>query len=179
MSKTAALILTVLFVTVMPRGAAASTTVSVEDLLEEAASFACQTITVVGELIGDYGFRSDGTAWSQLNDDSYATGPLLEGGNLTGANTGIGIRAPESLVESLDQPGGYLVRGPIVRATGTWKYHDEDRGGETYLDVATIEVLEPGRSMSQAADPIVIVAGALLLVSMLWLGYRTRQRSAD
>jgi hypothetical protein len=179
MRKTSALILTVLFVAAMPRVAAASSTVSVKDLLDDAASLDGQTITVVGELIGDYGFRQDGSTWSQLNDDSYAAGPLLEGGNLTGANTGIGIRAPESLVESLDQPGGYLVRGPIVRATGTWKYHDEDRSGETYLDVATIEVVERGRRMSESADPIVIVVGASLLVSTLWLGYRTRQRSAD
>jgi hypothetical protein len=163
----------------MPRAAAASTAVSVEDLLDNAASFDGQTIIVVGELIGDYGFRQDGSAWSQLNDDSYATGPLPEGGKLTGANSGIGVRAPDTLVEALDPPGGYLVRGPIVRATGTWHYHDEDRGGETYLDIATIEVLERGRRMSESADPIVVVAGALLLVSTLSLWYRTRRCSAD
>jgi len=46
---------------------AAADTVSVGKLLSEPTSFDGKQITISGELIGDYGFRSDGTVWAQLN----------------------------------------------------------------------------------------------------------------
>jgi hypothetical protein len=158
-------------------GAWAATEIGVEDLLSDPADFDQQTVSVVGELIGDYGFRGDGSAWSQLNGDSYATAPLQEGGPLNGSNTGIGVRAPAALLEGLDPPGDYRHRGPLVRATGIWRYHDEGRGGETYLDVASLEILERGRELGETADPAVIGTGVLLLLLALGLGYRARRRS--
>ncbi|MDR9450695.1 MAG: hypothetical protein RI637_05690 [Acidimicrobiia bacterium] len=166
-------------VTMTPAGVRAASDISVDELLAGGAAFDGRTITVIGELIGDYGFRRDGSAWSQLNGDSYATGPLLEGGDLTGSNAGIGVRAPAALIENLDPPGDYHHRGPLIRATGIWKYHDEDRAGETYLDVVLIEVLEPGRVFDETANPAVLAAGAMFLLTALWLGYRSRRRSAD
>lgn len=162
-----------------PVGVGAASDVNVEDLLADSVGFEGQTIRVVGELIGDYGFRRDGSAWSQLNDDYYATAPLLEGGSLRGSNVGIGIRAPAGLIEDLDPPGDYQHRGPLVRATGTWKYHDEDRGGETYLDVVDIQVLERGTDLNETANPVVLGLGASLLLLALWLGYRARRTSPD
>lgn len=179
MRQTAAVGLLVLWSLLVSAGAGASTEVTADNLLIDPARYDGETVSVVGELIGDYGFRGDGSAWSQLNGDSYARAPLLEGGNLTGSNIGIGIRAPAAVIEVLDPPGDYQHRGPVVRATGTWKYHDVGRGGETYLDAVTIEVLEPGRALGESVDPVVVIIGALLTVSALWLGYRTRQRSAD
>lgn len=167
-------LMVILALSATPR-AQAATDVAIADLLADSPSLAGQTISVVGELIGDYGFRNDGSAWSQLNGDSYATAPRLEGGRLSGSNTGIGIRAPEALIRDLDQPGDYHHRGPLVRATGIWKHHDEDRGGETYLDVLTIEVLEPGRELNEPANPAVVAAGSFFLLAALWLGYRSRQ----
>ncbi|MGZ8772260.1 MAG: hypothetical protein ACXW10_02490 [Acidimicrobiia bacterium] len=43
---------------------------------------------------------------------------------------------------------------------GGREYHDEDRYGETYLDVVEIEVLEGGRPFDETADPVVAAAGA-------------------
>ncbi|MDH3396496.1 MAG: hypothetical protein OEM81_01550 [Acidimicrobiia bacterium] len=163
----------------LPRCAMATTDVDVEHLLTEASAYEGQTISGVGELIGDYGFRPDGWTWTQLNSDSYTTAPLLEDGDLSGSNVGIGIRAPASLIQDLDPPGDYHHRGPLVRATGTWKYHDQDRGGETYLEVVTIEVLELGKRFDESADPIVAAAGVFLVLVAMWLGYRSRLRSAD
>ncbi len=165
-------------VVIIPTGVRASTDVRVDELLADGAAFAGQSISVVGELIGDYGHRGDGSAWSQLNGDSYATAPLLEGGALTGPNEGIGVRAPTGLIENLDPPGGYHQRGPLVRVSGIWKYHDEQRGGETYLDVVSLEVLEPGRPFDETADPAVLTVGILLLLTAVGLGFRTRRRSA-
>lgn len=127
-------------------------------------------VRVAGELIGDYGFRGDGWVWSQLNGDSYATKPVLEGGRLTGSNTGIGIRIPEELVVDLEPPGGYRRRGPLVEVVGTWVFHDPDRGGESYLSAESIVVIEPGRIVGEGPDLVPLaLGGALLVLSVgLW-----------
>ena len=109
--------------------------VPVSELLEDGARFDNVTITVEGELVGDYGFRDDGVMWTQINDDSYARDALVDGGPRTGANVGIGVRMPSALGENLDPVGGYRLEGPLVQLTGVWRYHDPNRGGESYLDV--------------------------------------------
>jgi hypothetical protein len=144
--------------------AVAQVEVSVEDLLADPKAFDGLTITVEGELIGDYGFRPGGSMWTQLNDDSYARAPVVEGGPLTGSNLGIGVRMSSAVGEQLDPPGGYRVRGPIVRATGIWKYHDPDRGGETYLDAATVETTEPGEDLEEGANWWALGGGIALLI---------------
>jgi hypothetical protein len=164
-----------LAVLALPAGARAGTDVAVADLLADGQEFAGQRISVVGELVGDYGFRNDGSAWSQLNGDAYATAPLLEGGNRAGSNAGIGVRAPADLLAGLDPPGGYHQRGPLVRVTGIWRYHDPDRGGETYLDATGLEIVEPGRALEETANPVVAIAGALLVLAALGLAYRSRR----
>ena len=126
---------------------AASVAVSVVELLEDGEAHAGQEVTVVGELIGDYGFRRDGSMWTQLNGDSYAIRPVVDGGPLRGANLGIGIRMPEELGRQLDPPGRYRRVGPVVLVTGIWKFHDPDRQGETYLDVQSIELQAQGRKL--------------------------------
>jgi hypothetical protein len=144
--------------------AVAQVEVSVEDLLADPAAFDGTTITVEGELIGDYGFRPGGSMWTQLNDDSYARAPVVEGGALTGSNLGIGVRMSSADGERLDPPGGYRVRGPIVRATGIWKYHDPDRGGETYLDATSVETAERGEDLEEGADWWALGGGIALLI---------------
>ena len=171
----ALLVLTILAV---PSATRASTEVEVAELLANGEAFAGQAISVVGEFVGDYGFRSDGSAWSQLNGDAYTTAPLLEGGGPAGSNAGIGVRAPAELITGLDPPGGYHQRGPLVRVSGIWRYHDAERGGETYLDGTNVEVLESGRALEETADPLVALAGVLLLLTALGLGYRSRRQSS-
>jgi hypothetical protein len=143
--------------------------VPVRVLLQDPAAFEGE-ITLEGELVGDYGFRSDGWVWTQLNDDSYATEPLLEGGSLTGSNIGVGVRIPEELAEGLDPPGGYRTRGPLVRVTGLWRYHDPDRSGESYLEVQQLVVVEPGREIGEGMIVPALLAGMALIfaAAVMW-----------
>ncbi|MEN8040007.1 MAG: hypothetical protein ABFR95_00715, partial [Actinomycetota bacterium] len=125
-------------------GPVAAREVAVSDLVSDGARHAGVEVTVVGELIGDYGDRRNGWTWTQLNGDAYATSPVADGGPLHGSNVGIGVRLPSEMAADLDPPGRYRTVGPIVELTGVWKYHDPDRQGETYLEVASIVVVAPG-----------------------------------
>jgi len=143
--------------------AAAAEEVSVLEILELGAELAGTEVTVEGELVGDYGFRDDGSMWTQLNDDVYVHQPLREAGSPVGANVGIAVRMPADLAERLDPPGRYRYRGPVVLATGIWKYHDSKRSGESYLEVQSLTVVEPGRPLGEEVNWAAVIFGALLL----------------
>ena len=148
--------------------------VDVAHLLDNSAEYVGE-ITIVGELIGDYGFRSDGFMWTQLNDDSYARDPVLDGGKLTGGNVGVAVRIPSAIARQLDPPGGYRVRGPIISAAGVWKHHDPERGGETYLDVTSVRVVEQGRDLPEHPHPVILGMGLILVVGSMLTLRRSRR----
>ncbi len=155
-------------------GPAQAVTVSVVDLLDDPELYAGQEVTVIGELVGDYGFRRDGTMWTQLNGDSYAIRPLVDGGPLRGANIGIGVVMPAELGRQLDPPGRYRRLGPVVALTGIWKYHDPGRQGETYLEVQSVVVEAPGRKLSEGPNWPIYGAGFALfsIAAVIGLVYR-------
>lgn len=145
--------------------------IPVADLLKAGADLAGRRVTVVGELVGDYGVRSNGSTWAQLNDDSYARDPLVDGGPRTGPNIGVGIRIAPGVADGLQQPGRYRQRGPLVAATGVWVYHDPDRGGESYVDVDSLEIIDDARPLSEDPSAIIYAIGIALLgaAAVLWL----------
>jgi hypothetical protein len=147
-----------------------SSEVTTSDLIRSGDEWAGEEVTVEGELVGDYGFRDDGWMWTQLNGDPYVTEPIAQGGPAVGGNSGIGIRMPATLGEGLDAPGRYGARGPIIRATGVWKWHDPERHGESYLEVESYEVVERGSHLEHEADWRTIAVGTILivLVPALW-----------
>lgn len=142
----------------------------VTELLGSPAAFDAKEITVEGELVGDYGYRRDGYMWTQLNDDSYARHAIVDGGARTGTNVGIGIRMPVASSQDLDPVGGYRREGPLVRLTGVWRFHDPGRGGESYLDVRSVVVVEAGRRLEEGPDWMVFWSGiALIMVALaIW-----------
>lgn len=146
--------------------ASAAQEVSVSDLIENGQEFADEEVVVSGELVGDYGFRPDGWMWTQLNSDAYSSNPLRESGSPEGGNVGIGVRMPADMASGLDSPGGYRQRGPLVTVTGVWKYHDQERQGESYLEAASLVVVKEGRQLTQDANWLTILLGAgLVLIS--------------
>jgi hypothetical protein len=141
--------------------------VGVGELLADPASFDAEAvgeIVLTGELVGDFQRRGP-WVWAQLNDDGYARRPLREGGSLAGSNVGLGVRFPTDDFDAagFGQPGGYRYRGPIVRLTGEWRYHDEARGGESYLAVTSLEVLDSERPLDDGMPRGVLILGLALL----------------
>jgi len=151
---------------------------SLADLLLAAADYSGEVVTIEGELVGDYGFRRDGWMWTQLNDDSYARAAVADGGDLTGDNTGIGVRVRSAFVRDLDPAGGYRLEGPLVRITGVWRYHDPDRGGESYLDASAVELIDAGRRLQEGPDWTVFIAGLVLVAASL-LMWRMRESKLE
>jgi hypothetical protein len=153
--------------------------VSGEELLTNSAAYDGTRVVVEGELVGDYGFRDNGFMWTQLNDDSYARQALVDGGPRTGGNIGIGIRMPTALADGLDPVGGYRLEGPLVLAEGTWRHHDPERGGESYLDVAVLTIVEPGRRIQEGPDWGIFIVGSLLSALALGMWWRRRGVEAE
>jgi hypothetical protein len=153
--------------------------VSVQVLISDGAVFDDQTITVEGELVGDFQ-RRGAWVWVQLNGDTYADVPAPAGGELTGSNTGIAVRFASDAFDAagFERPGGYGVRGPVVRVTGDWRYHDEDRGGESYLAVDSFEVLERERRFEEEMPWAVLVIGLGVgaVGALILLGSRLSER---
>ncbi|NNC93093.1 MAG: hypothetical protein HKN80_11460 [Acidimicrobiia bacterium] len=158
--------------------AAAQTVTPVEEVIETGSLYNDRQITVEGELVGDFGVRGDGTVWTQLNDDSYAERPLRESGPHAEGNTGIGVRFDGSLGFDLEQPGGYRWHGPTVRATGIWHFHDLNRGGESYLEVISYELITPARPLEDPAFwPLWLVGAGLLLVAYYLYWHKNQEPS--
>lgn len=140
--------------------------VTVEQLQHDPTAYAGRTVTVEGELVGDYGFRTE-AVWVQLNDDPYVDRPLAETGGLAGSNQGIGVRIPRSLFsDAWGAPGGYGIRGPVLLVTGPFRYNDPAEGGETFIDAVEVRLLEPSRPMRlPPVSPWPTVAGILLTLA--------------
>jgi hypothetical protein len=162
--RVALLAVVMILILAAPAAAQEGRRISVAELLQEAATVNGQVV-VVGELIGDYGFRSDGSMWTQLNGDTYAYDATLDGGPLTGGNVGVAVRIPGAVAETLDSPGGYRVRGPLVRVVGQWEYHDPNRGGESYIDVTALDILEPGRGLVEHPNYLVMAIGVVFITA--------------
>lgn len=151
--------------------AQASEEVTVSQLVAESLGLTGVVVIVEGELVGDYGFRDDGSMWTQLNGDSYALVPLLQSKRPAGGNIGVGIRVPAELAEGLDPPGGYRSRGPLVRVTGMWVHHSDDRQGESFLRVESFEIIEPGIPLHESANVWTVAIGLVLVLAAagVWL----------
>lgn len=154
-----------------PIPASAAELITVSELVAESPDLDGSEVVVEGELVGDYGFRDDGSMWTQLNGDVYVDEPTREGGPPAGGNVGVGVTMAAELADGLDHPGGYHHRGPIVRLTGTWRHHDPQRQGETYLDVASLEVIEPGRELDEGVVwwTVIVGSGLLAAAGALWV----------
>lgn len=166
-------LLVVSFACWMIPGIARAETVSVADLETTPEAYDDRTVTLRGELVGDYGVRRDGI-WVQLNDDPYVDAPLAETGGLAGGNVGLGVWLPLEHLDLLGRhaPGRYGRRGPVVEVTGTFRYHDPALGGETYLRAAGLTLIQPGRPLEAPPRRWPAAGGAALLALAAALAVR-------
>lgn len=133
-------------------------------LLARPDDFDGRQVSVTGELVGDYSPRDEGV-WVQLNDDPYVRRPIGQGGVPTGANTGIGALIPDRIFDATDlgPPGRYGRLGPEVTLTGTFTHSDPDLGGETYILVEEMVLIDAAEAYAVPGPDMWLVVGLALL----------------
>jgi hypothetical protein len=153
--------------------AAASTTVPVAELLVEADAYDLKQVTVVGEIVGDYGDRGE-FVWVQLNDDAYAHRPPGQDRQLAGTNIGISVRLSGVSLGDFGSPGGHGVRGPLVEVTGIFRNLHPELGGLTFIDATSVVLIEPSVTIAeQGPDLVALIIGSLLTAAgLLALAHR-------
>ncbi len=153
--------------------AAAQEEVPVSSLLSDPALYDQHVVTIVGEIVGDFGER-DAVVWVQVNDDPYVAMPLARSGRLAGTNTGIAVRLPGIDPGEFGQPGRHGVRGPVLRVTGVFRNLDPALGGLTFVDAADVVLLAPSEKLPvPGVDTAALVPGIILtLTALLALAHR-------
>ena len=149
----------------LPARPATAQVVGVAELDQNPEAFAGRTVTLEGELIGDYGRRGD-MVWVQMNDDPYAQRPIPGGGEPVGTNQGIGLRIPARLFapDAWGPPGSARYRGPVIRVVGEFRYHDPALAGETYVQVSDIVLMDPARPLPRGELGVPGRVGLVLIV---------------
>jgi hypothetical protein len=66
-----------------------------------------------------------------------------------------------------------------VTLTGTWRYHDPGRSGESYLDVAEVRVLSLPWRLEEGLDWLPLGLGLGLLAAAGAVAAMVRRRRAD
>ncbi|MBN2026598.1 MAG: hypothetical protein JW854_07570 [Actinobacteria bacterium] len=180
----AALTLSLLFAAVLclysplsPGGGQASADgvdhVSISELIENMEEYDGDTVVISGEAIGDIMIRGD-HAWLTVNDDSYSENSLEEGGEYSGvSNIGIGVWAPSSEVQSIENLGSYTEKGDIVEVTGVFHRACSEHGGDTDIHAYSIRVIEDGHAVEHPFSygklfVAAILAGLVVFLLVLW-----------
>jgi hypothetical protein len=140
--------------------------VPISALLENPHEYDQTVVTVVGEIVGDYGDR--GTHfWVQVNDDPYVEQPSATG-RLAGANTGISVRYAAEFHGEFGPPGGYGIRGPIVQVIGIFRNLDPGSGGITFVEATALTLLQPAQRLPERGPSVPsLTVGVLLTVGGL------------
>lgn len=134
-----------------------------------------EEVQLVGEIVGDYALQAT-QVWIQVNDDAYVHTPLAEAGP-AGTNAGIGVLIDrQDFGDGWGTPGGYGVRGPVVRVTGVFRYNHGAEMGETYIEATGIELLEPHRAIENAASVTPAIVGLVLAGAGVAVNWVTRRR---
>jgi hypothetical protein len=139
----------------IPAGAEGAAAIS--DLVEQAADYTGETVTVEGEAIGEALERGEYT-WVNLSDGTNA----------------IGIWLKASDAEAITYYGDYKHTGDTVRVTGVFSRDCTEHGGDVDLHAASLKIVRQGDIVREEVprEKIAVAAGlfcAALLVARICL----------
>lgn len=151
------------------------------DVIECPDAFDRQSVTYVGEVVGDVLHRRGG-AWLLVNDDGYAlrTGPLQSHDAFDGFNTGLSVWLPDPLPEL--EAGGPRQRGTVIEVRGVILRADPADGGGLTLraldpgDVRVIRGAEPVDRPINRGQAVLALVMAALAVGVVATERRARAR---
>lgn len=127
---------------------------SIADLIEGAARYDGQTVTLEGEVIGDVMIRGQ-KAWVNISDQPTAS---------------IGVRASAIMVKTVEHAGTYRVRGDRVRVTGVFRRSSSSEGGELCIEAIDIQKIAAGGPIERPITSGRLVRAGLGILAALLLG---------
>lgn len=147
-----------IWVGVMP--AQAAPLVPIGDLIEKAAQYDGQMVTVEGEAVGDLMLRGS-HGWVNISDP---TGDL-------------GLYAPTDLLRQIGHVGRYRSKGDRVRASGRFHRADTQHGGDMDLHVESLRVVGMGGRVVHPVSPRRLWVTGLAVALALAVSYLFRLRT--
>jgi hypothetical protein len=133
----------------------ASTSVSINDLIENAKELDDQEVTIQGEAIGECLERGD-DCWININDGTNA----------------IGIWLSKDAAAKVTNYGNYQGIGDVVQVSGIFHRACKEHGGEADFHVETIIVAEKGYDITHHIPDIKIILAIISTVSIIiFLGF--------
>lgn len=128
--------------------AEASTSYSINDLIENAISLDSEKVTITAEAIGEKMERSECT-WVNVND---------------GTNS-IGVWMDKLTADRIGYFGDYSHKGDTIRITGTYSRACLEHGGEPDIHAEKLEVIEAGASIGHKASPAKAIWALILSIA--------------
>ena len=138
--------------------------VSVAQLIEEAAKHDGKEVLIEGELIGDLMARGD-HLWLSLLDKG----------------TAVGVWVDKSKLPPISFLGAYGVQGDTVQIRGIMHRACPEHGGDLDIHAEAVELLKRGGAVSHPINRLKIFAAFTLSIIGLWLVllWRRRERGAE
>lgn len=139
----------------------ASSSYSINDLIENAISLDNEKVTITAEAIGEKMERSEGT-WVNVND---------------GTNS-IGVWMDKLTADKILYFGDYSHKGDTLRITGTYRRACLEHGGEPDIHADRLEIVESGAVIGHKASPAKALWALILsIVAAPFAIYFIRQSS--
>jgi len=120
------------------------------ELINDAKQYDGQTITYMGEVIGDIMIRGE-DAWLHVNDGIIA----------------IGIWAPKTIIQDIRYAGDYHKKGDIVEVSGTFHRSCLEHGGDLDIHASEIKKITAGSPVIQPISRKKTYIGAYSLILVL------------
>ena len=146
--------LAVLFVTCLIVSASAASTIGINDLINKAATYDKQTVTVEGEAIGEILERGD-YAWVNINDGTNA----------------IGIWMTESDAKTIKYFGDYKHIGDTLKIMGTFSRNCTEHGGDVDIHCTSLDIVKNGYAVKDKISNTKEMTAAGLLLAALIIAY--------
>lgn len=145
----------------IPMTAFASTSVKINDLIEEAKTLDGQTVTIIAEAIGEKMVRSEGT-WINVNDGTNA----------------IGVWMTSAEADKVTSYGNYEQKGDTLEITGTYRRACKEHGGEPDIHLTSMKVVVKGHAVEEDVSLVKIafsvIFGGMCLLLLIFYTNQTK-----
>ncbi|MBN2097907.1 MAG: DNA-binding protein [Candidatus Omnitrophica bacterium] len=146
------------FVCLSGHAEAATTEITLDELLKNYQQYDGKIITFKGEAIGDIILRGK-FCWVNVSDPAGGV---------------IGVFGPRELAEEITCLGGYRFSGDIISVRGVFSHACGEHGGDTDIHAEKITVLEKGKALSHLVEPwkirlSIYLPGIVLVLALIHL----------